>query len=297
MKFEKFVEKIIENMQKRVPEDYMVQVENIQKNNGLMLTGLTMGDQRWNVYPTIYLEDFYEKYEQGVSIEKIIDIIWKMYCQSAPTGNWDTSRFMEWGRAKDMICPKLINYSENRRLLETIPYRKFCDLAVVYYAVVDISETGVASILIHNAHLDLWDKSETDLYELSLDNYRRIFSITSQNLGDIVLELMDCKDANSFDKDTLVPMIVVTNKMKMNGAAAILFTDKLREIADSLDSDLYILPSSVHEIIIIAADNMMTVEELKDTVCYVNRNELRQEEILSDNVYKFCRSDGNVEII
>lgn len=135
------------------------------------------------------------------------------------------------------------------------------------------------------------------MYELSLDNYRRIFSITSQNLGDIVLELMDCKDANSFDKDTLVPMIVVTNKMKMNGAAAILFTDKLREIADSLDSDLYILPSSVHEIIIIAADNAMTVEELKETVCYVNRNELRQEEILSDNVYKFCRSDGNVEII
>lgn len=107
MKFEKFVEKIIENMQKRVPEDYMVQVENIQKNNGLMLTGLTMGDQRWNVYPTIYLEDFYEKYEQGVSIEKIIDIIWKMYCQSAPTGNWDTSRFMEWGRVKDMIVRSL----------------------------------------------------------------------------------------------------------------------------------------------------------------------------------------------
>lgn len=202
-----------------------------------------------------------------------------------------------WGRVKDMICPKLINYSENRRLLETIPHRKFCDLAVVYYAIVDISETGVASILIHNAHLDLWDKSETDLYELSLDNYRRIFSITSQNLGDIVLKLMDCKDANSFDKDTLVPMIVVTNKMKMNGAAAILFTDKLREIADSLDSDLYILPSSVHEIIIIATDNAMTVEELKETVCYVNRNELRQEEILSDNVYRFCRSDGNVEII
>ena len=297
MKFEKFVEKIIENMQKRVPEDYMVQVENIQKNNGLMLTGLTMGDQRWNVYPTIYLEDFYKKYEEGVSIEKIMDIIWNMYCQSAPTGNWDTSRFMEWCRVKDMICPKLINYSENRGLLKTVPHRKFCDLAVVYYAVVDISETGVASILIHNAHLDLWDKSEVDLYELALDNYRRIFSITSQNLGDIVLELMDCKDANSFDKDTLVPMIMVTNKMKMNGAAAILFTDKLREIADSLDSDLYILPSSVHEIIIIATDNAMTVEELKETVCYVNRNELRQEEILSDNMYRFCRSDGKVEII
>ena len=51
------------------------------------------------------------------------------------------------------------------------------------------------------------------------------------------------------------------------------------------------------EIIIIATDNAMTVEELKETVCYVNRNELRQEEILSDNVYRFCRSDGNVEII
>lgn len=50
-------------------------------------------------------------------------------------------------------------------------------------------------------------------------------------------------------------------------------------------------------LIIIATDNAMAVEELKETVCYVNRNELRQEEILSDNVYKFCRSDGNVEII
>lgn len=297
MKFEEFVAKVIENMQKRVTEDYMVQVQNIQKNNGLKLTGLAMGDQRWNIYPTIYLEDFYKKYEEGMGIEKIMDIIWNMYCQSAPTGNWDTSRFMEWSRVKDMICPKLINYSENRELLETVPYRKFCDLAVVYYAVVDISETGVASILIHNAHLDLWDKAEESLYELALNNYRRIFSITSQNLDDIISELMDCRDEISFDKDTLIPMIVVTNKMKMNGAAAILFTDELQEIAERLDSDLYILPSSVHEIIIITADNAMTVEELKETVCYVNQNELRQEEILSDNVYRFCRSDGNVEII
>lgn len=297
MKFEEFVEEIIENMQKRVPENYLVQVQNICKNNDLKLTGLTIGDQNLNIYPTIYLEEFYKKYEEGVSFEAITDIIWNTYCQNAPKGNWDTSRFIEWRNVKDIICPKIINYAANRELLNSVPYRKVCDLAVVYYATVDICENGVASILLRNEHLKLWGKTEADLYELALENYRRIFSITSQNLEDIVLELMNCKEDISFDENTIVPMIVVTNKKKLNGAAAILFPDELQKIADKIGTDLYILPSSVHEIILLSTDNTMTVDELKETVRFVNSNELRQEEVLSDNVYLFNRHNPSIEIV
>lgn len=297
MKFEEFVEEIIENMQKRVPENYLVQVQNICKNNDLKLTGLTIGDQNLNIYPTIYLEEFYKKYEEGVSFEAITDIIWNTYCQNAPKGNWDTSRFIEWRNVKDIICPKIINYAANRELLNSVPYRKICDLAVVYYATVDICENGVASILLRNEHLKLWGKTEADLYELALENYRRIFSITSQNLEDIVLELMNCKEDISFDENTIVPMIVVTNKKKLNGAAAILFPDELQKIADKIGTDLYILPSSVHEIILLSTDNTMTVDELKETVRFVNSNELRQEEVLSDNVYLFDRHNSSIEIV
>ena len=297
MKFEEFVEEIIENMQKRVPENYLVQVQNICKNNDLKLTGLTIGDQNLNIYPTIYLEKFYKKYEEGISFETITDIIWNTYCQNAPKGNWDTSKFIEWRNVKDIICPKIINYAANRELLNSVPYRKVCDLAVVYYAVVDICENGVASILLRNEHLKLWGKTEADLYELALENYRRIFSITSQNLEDIVLELMNCKEDISFDENTIVPMIVVTNKKKLNGAAAILFPDELQKIADKIGTDLYILPSSVHEIILLSTDNTMTVDELKETVRFVNSNELRQEEVLSDNVYLFNRHNPSIEIV
>lgn len=297
MKFEEFVEEIIENMQKRVPENYLVQVQNICKNNDLKLTGLTIGDQNLNIYPTIYLEEFYKKYEEGVSFETITDIIWNTYCQNAPKGNWDTSRFIEWRNVKDIICPKIINYGANRELLNSVPYRKVCDLAVVYYAVVDICENGVASILLRNEHLKLWGKTEADLYELALENYRRIFSITSRNLDDIILELMNCKEDISFDENTIVPMIVVTNKKKLNGAAAILFPDELQKIADKIGADLYILPSSVHEIILLSTDNTMTVDELKETVRFVNSNELRQEEVLSDNVYLFDRHNPSIEIV
>lgn len=297
MKFEEFVEEIIENMQKRVPENYLVQVQNICKNNDLKLTGLTIGDQNLNIYPTIYLEEFYKKYEEGVSFETITDIIWNTYCQNAPKGNWDTSRFIEWRNVKDIICPKIINYGANRELLNSVPYRKVCDLAVVYYAVVDICENGVASILLRNEHLKLWGKTEADLYELALENYRRIFSITSRNLDDIILELMNCKEDISFDENTIVPMIVVTNNKKLNGAAAILFPDELQKIADKMGTDLYILPSSVHEIILLSTDNTMTVDELKETVCFVNSNELRQEEVLSDNVYLFNRHNPSIEIV
>ena len=284
-------------MQKRVPENYLVQVQNICKNNDLKLTGLTIGDQNLNIYPTIYLEEFYKKYEEGVSFETITDIIWNTYCQNAPKGNWDTSRFIEWRNVKDIICPKIINYGANRELLNSVPYRKVCDLAVVYYAVVDICENGVASILLRNEHLKLWGKTEADLYELALENYRRIFSITSRNLDDIILELMNCKEDISFDENTIVPMIVVTNNKKLNGAAAILFPDELQKIADKMGADLYILPSSVHEIILLSTDNTMTVDELKETVCFVNSNELRQEEVLSDNVYLFNRHNPSIEIV
>lgn len=297
MKFEEFVEEIIENMQKRVPENYLVQVQNICKNNDLKLTGLTIGDQKLNIYPTIYLEEFYKKYEEGVSFETITDIIWNTYCQNAPKSNWDTSRFIEWRNVKDIICPKIINYGANKELLNSVPYRKVCDLAVVYYAVVDICENGVASILLRNEHLKLWGKTEADLYELALENYRRIFSITSRNLDDIILELMNCKEDISFDENTIVPMIVVTNNKKLNGAAAILFPDELQKIADKMGADLYILPSSVHEIILLSTDNTMTVDELKETVCFVNSNELRQEEVLSDNVYLFNRHNPSIEIV
>ena len=281
MKFEEFVEEIIENMQKRVPENYLVQVQNICKNNDLKLTGLTIGDQKLNIYPTTYLEEFYKKYEEGVSFETITDIIWNTYCQNAPKSNWDTSRFIEWRNVKDIICPKIINYAANRELLNSVPYRKVCDLAVVYYAVVDICENGVASILLRNEHLKLWGKTEADLYELALENYRRIFSITSRNLDDIILELMN----------------VVTNNKKLNGAAAILFPDELQKIADKMGADLYILPSSVHEIILLSTDNTMTVDELKETVRFVNSNKLRQEEVLSDNVYLFNRHNPSIEIV
>ena len=297
MKFEEFVEEIIENMQKRVPENYLVQVQNICKNNDLKLTGLTIGDQKLNIYPTIYLEEFYKKYEEGVSFETITDIIWNTYCQNAPKSNWDTSRFIEWRNVKDIIWPKIINYAANRELLNSVPYRKVCDLAVVYYAVVDICENGVASILLRNEHLKLWGKTEADLYELALENYRRIFSITSRNLDDIILELMNCKEDISFDENTIVPMIVVTNNKKLNGAAAILFPDELQKIADKMGADLYILPSSVHEIILLSTDNTMTVDELKETVRFVNSNELRQEEVLSDNVYLFNRHNPSIEIV
>lgn len=297
MKFEEFVEEIIENMQKRVPENYLVQVQNICKNNDLKLTGLTIGDQKLNIYPTIYLEEFYKKYEEGVSFETITDIIWNTYCQNAPKSNWDTSRFIEWRNVKDIICPKIINYAANRELLNSVPYRKVCDLAVVYYAVVDICENGVASILLRNEHLKLWGKTEADLYELALENYRRIFSITSRNLDDIILELMNCKEDISFDENTIVPMIVVTNNKKLNGAAAILFPDELQKIADKMGADLYILPSSVHEIILLSTDNTMTVDELKETVRFVNSNKLRQEEVLSDNVYLFNRHNPSIEIV
>ena len=72
----------------------------------------------------------------------------------------------------------------------------------------------------------------------------------------------------------------------INGAAAILNDTARQEIAEKL-GDFYVLPSSIHEVMIVPKSTGRSLEELELMVRSVNSSEVEPDEVLSDHVYEY----------
>ena len=294
MNFEEFKRKIAVEMKQRI-ENGEVKIENIVKNNGVNLTGLVMIGQDTNLSPTIYLEPYFEEI-QDKSFTQIAEDIWQNYLKNKNSYEVDISQFTEWSKAKDRITVKLINYADNQELLKTIPHEKYLDLAVVYYYLVDICGSGTGTILINNFHLELWGIEKEELHSVAVSNYKKLYRIeveSMQNLLETFLKDMSVDDYVM--DDSPVKMYVVTNHLKLYGAAAMLFPEELKKIADNWECDLSIIPSSVHEIIVVP-DWQDDVKHMKNMVCEVNESVVDKVEQLSNNVYYYARESGIIQV-
>lgn len=175
----------------------------------------------------------------------------------------------------------------------------FLDLAVVYYAAVSVSDIlGTGTILIHNRHMTIWGQNEEVLYETALANMRSdgnpLFGNMQNILRSFVPEVFDI-----WEKDGLslnIEAYILTNCRKHYGAAEILDKNTLKDISDKIKNDYILLPSSVHEVIVLAADHNMGYGELAEMVKEVNAEEVSAEEYLSDHVYVYTRSEESLRI-
>lgn len=295
MKFDEFKEKVAKEMKQRLGEGEVI-LQNIMKNNDTRLTGLSILSPNTNLSPTIYLEKYYQDM-QSKTFAQVVDEIWKVYSDNRPTKDVNVALFKRWDLAKARIVMKLVNYEYNRELLKTVPYDRFLDLAVIYYYVLDISDKGAATILIHNSHLDMWGVDKADLKRMAYINYEKFYEINTRNIEDVVLELIGTtREELGIESDDLPSSIyIVTNQLKLNGATAMLFPESLQHISDWLESDLYILPSSIHEILVCPKQGN-DMKELKEMVKEINTTCVNKTEQLSDSVYYYSRKSGKVEI-
>ena len=94
----------------------------------------------------------------------------------------------------------------------------------------------------------------------------------------------------------MVPMYVLSNKSKLNGSGCLFYHNLLHNLCEKLECDLYILPSSIHEVILIPAYDHDSYDELTSMVKEVNSTQLSKEEILSDHVYFYSRETGQISM-
>ena len=141
---------------------------------------------------------------------------------------------------------------------------------------------------------------QEELFELAKKNTENLFSTRLYKLGDLVKRICEGTQAEdhmnedgALDKSELY---VCTNDSGMFGAAVIFIDKVIKKIAERLGGSIYILPSSIHEVIIVPKTGAYDVNMLKETVHAVNSSVVADYDYLSDSVYQYETAVGRVEI-
>ena len=284
------------SLQNRLGSNFKVTVKKVRKNNGVQLSGLQIEERGVDIAPVLYMEEAYCKYIKNPScLEKLEMELLKLYLANREPVHFNSDDFMDWGKSNAKIAYKLINYEQNMDLLREVPHMKFLDLAIVFYYVVE--EIGAATILICNQHLECWKKGILDLYRVAKENTQRLFPYVIKDITE-VMEEIEPGISKEMEIEEESPMFVLHNDIKTNGAVCMLYPDVLKNFANKTGGDVYILPSSTHEVILMPTyGGNYNEKELNQMVQEVNATQLLTEEILSDHAYKYVRSLDKILIV
>lgn len=296
MSFDKFVEWIADDLRRLLGENYKVEAESVRKNNGIMLKALTIRCTDDCVAPVIYMEPLYKSYKNGSSIDKLIQTIMRKIENERPISFMMAENTQSLERVRDFIVYRLISKSKNEELLKDIPWTEWNDLAIIYYLYLSVNEDKQMTTIIHNYQTEKWNLSVDELHELAKENTPKLCPSTIGRLDHIILGLDECAE-EMITYDTEHPMLyVLSNITGINGAACMLYDGVIKSFADEMDSSLIILPSSIHEVLLIKYDEAMDLEVFKNMVRRVNEEDVPAEDILSDNVYIYDRLSGEIRV-
>ena len=304
MNLDEFKQAIVDNIKDYLPakfEESDVEVRQVLKNNDTALDGLIIHDPDTNVAPTIYLNQFFEEYQNGRDLNDIIGDIADVYIANTVDKQMDVSIVTDFEKAKGNILPRLVNSEENQELLAQRPHMIMDDLAVTYHLEMGKSDNGNMSVAITNAILDMYGISQEELHDLAVANLEEKMPATFQGMSEVVKEMMLpqimsdlglSKEAALDYIEQMIPdgneqMYVLSNDSRLHGAAAVLNEKAMEDIAEKVGGDFFILPSSIHELLVVPKQDGMELSDLEAMVQEVNATQVAPEEKLSDHVYEY----------
>ncbi|MCR5337555.1 MAG: DUF5688 family protein [Lachnospiraceae bacterium] len=291
MEFHEFCDYLKDHVKEYLPPEYdsaTVIMKEIQKNNGTELMGLSIRTEDSPISPNIYLNNYYQEYRQGMDVELALERIAEVYLQHKEPSEALSSiaqDFQDVDYIKSHIVIGLVNAEKNAKMLEDMPHRLKEDLAIIYKVFIGSQDDCVATVTVKDAHMKEWGISPNELHECAMKNSRELMPVQVEDIGS-VLSAMGMP-VEMFGQSREPMLYVISNAQKCNGAAAILYSDCLQELSEKLGSDLYILPSSVHETLALAASGETNVESLAQMVREVNATQVSEQEQLSDHVYRY----------
>jgi len=277
---------------------YFVDIRPVTKNNGCVFYGLTITEKDSKIVPTIYLEGFFEKYKMGVRIERIIDEIIQIHDENKVRDSTELGFFTDYKKVKEKLSIRLINREKNKELLSDVPHRIFLDLAIVPSVEAFWINGTLGSVLVHNNHICMWGIKSDELIRDAIENSIKIHPACVKPMSELMKEMMEENGSAQKDVDELFDcankMIVMTNNSRMHGASVIVYPDLLQKIYESLGGEFYVIPSSIHEVIVVTKQDYMSAQNINMMIEDVNSNELMCEEILSDHVYEYDSASQNL---
>lgn len=316
MNYQGFKDYIVKHVKNYLPEKYQdanVEITAVRKNNNLKLDGLSIRLPEENVCPNIYMNSFYEEFKTGRSMEEILEKIAEIRDIHDVQKNLSVEDFLDFEKMEDNIIFRVVGAKENESRLSDMPHRLENDMAIVYQIMAEKAGDGVATVQITNHMMERLGVDERKLYEVALKNTQREFPATFRPMSEVIKEIMrsdfmginlntlsDDDDMKPFlealfqegmedMQEERLPLFVLSNDRGINGAAALFYPDMKEQIAKQMNGDYFVLPSSIHEVLIVPDNGDADYKELKDMVNEVNQTQVAPDEVLTGEVYSYDR--------
>lgn len=293
MNYGEFMKYIIDNVKNYLPGEYQdssVQIQTVVKNNNQRFDGLLIKRPDSNICPAIYLNKYFSEYDEGGrSIKDILNEIANIRTNAELNGFFNIDSFNDWNSVKDHIGVRLVSTEQNEEYIADKPHMMVTDdLVAIYHVELRDFESGMASVPITNSLLEDYNGIDIEtLHQVALDNMESLNPHTFKGMSEVMAEII------GGDAELFMPVpgeeqvYVLSNKHGLFGAAALLNTKVMDDVISKVGSDFYILPSSVHEVLIIPNVNGMDIEMLTEMVKEVNASAVSSVDKLSDHVFTY----------
>lgn len=295
---EQLVDKIKENLTEKGMDDLNIKIQPIEKMNG-NYEAMTVTPEGSNIGLNYNLTSAFAAHEQGNDVEEIARQATNVISggiKNAPIA--DIEALADYDQMKNKLAMEVVSAERNADLLDKVPHENMEDMAVVYRLVLDSNDDGRASVLVTNGLMEQFGISHEELRADALENAPEIRPAKIQGMTEMLTEMMGDEFATlglAMDPADEM-MFVATTPDKIQGAGVIAYQDFMDQAAEKLGGDFFVLPSSVHEVLLVKDDGQATMESLKEMVQDVNATQVEPEEQLTDNVYHYDSKDHVFEL-
>ena len=312
MSFEEFKKEIKDRILDFLPDDYVeaeVSFCDVKKVNDINMTGLTVLRKGCNIAPSIYLDKYYELYKNGESIENILGDLANIRVESEASSEVSLDKLVDFEACKDRVLPRLYGLELNFESMEERPYTLLDDFVVFYVISIEERVDGIVNIPVNNRMLDQWGINVNELHMKALENFKKNNEGTFKSMSEIMKEmllpsLLEDMDGNEemakelfeemFGSSNSCQMFVLSNTNNINGATMLLDSEFMESIKERIGEDYYIIPSSIHEVIVVPDSVVENPNDLASMVYEINRAQVSVSDRLSDHIYRFVPTVGYV---
>ena len=305
MTFDDFTEKVVKEIRDYLPSEYEtaeIELKEVQKLNRTY-QALIIRKEGSIIAPSIDLTGYYEAAEQGTEMSEILNEIAKAAQIEAPS--FDLDQFTNYDNVKDFLFIRISDAEANKDLLKDISHKEISGLAVTCHVLVNQEDGFTGTVLITKGLLENYGVSFDQIYQDAVENSQKLFPAQVRSIESVLLGLSGAEMGRSVPQDFAEQvknidlerdgMAVITNREDTHGAAVIFYPGVLQSIGDQIKENYFILPSSLHEVIIVADNGEIELSSLEAMVKEINETQVEPKDRLSDTVYHYDSKEHRFE--
>lgn len=294
MNYEEFKEQFIDAVKERLYEqgsDMNVSVNDVKKINE-SYEAITVTPEGARVGVNIGIERFYDAYNEGRPFDEVVDRAIETIDHGInERPDFDIDSFTDYSQMKEKLAMEVVSAETNKEMLENVPHRNMEDMAIVYRFVLDSSEQGRASILVSNQLLESMGVTPEQLHADAMEIAPQLKPAEIRGMSEVMAEMMGPEQAELMGITPVAPedeqLFVATVPDKTHGASVLAYQNFMDQAAERVGGDFYILPSSIHEILLVPDNGKMNLKELEAMVKDVNATQVAPADKLTDSVYHY----------